>query len=40
VTPVKANAEAGTASVVIAMITCTERIRRSGNLGLKAEDLL
>jgi hypothetical protein len=35
VTPVKANADAGTASIVVAMITCTERILRSVKLGLK-----
>ena len=35
VTPVKANAEAGTASIIVAMSTCTERVRRNGNLGLK-----
>ena len=40
VTPVKANAEAGTASIDVAMITCTERIRRSENLGLNSRTSL
>ncbi len=40
VTPEKANAEAGTASIIVAIITCTERIRRSVNLGLKVRTSL
>ena len=40
VTPLKANADAGTASIVVAMITCTERILRSANLGLKVRTSL
>ena len=40
VTPVKANADAGTASIVVAMITCTERILRNVKLGLKTRTSL
>jgi len=36
----KANADAGTASIVVAMITCTERILRSLKLGLKTRTSL
>jgi hypothetical protein len=38
--PEKANADAGTASIVIAMISSAMRIPRNINLGLKTEDLL